>query len=87
MNLVDDVSCLYSKATLETLLHAFIVCPTEIENWLQSTMDTHIKIGDVETILGWDNPANITSRIIIATIQTIYQKLQGGKEYDLRDVK
>ena len=77
MNLVDDAYC---KAPLETLLHAFIVCPTvvkfckEIKNWLQTTVDTHIKIGDVDKFLGWDNPEDITSRTIIATIQTIYQK-------------
>ena len=93
MNIADDASCVYCKAPLETLLHAFIVCPTvvkfwkEIENWLQTTVDTHIKIGDVDKILGWDNPEDITSRTIIATIQTIYQKRQGGKEYHLRDVK
>ena len=93
MNLADDASCVYCKAPLETLIHTFIVCPTvvkfwkEIENWLQTTVDTHIKIGDVDKILGWDNPEDITIRTIIATIQTIYQKRQGGKEYHVRDVK
>ena len=48
MNLADDASCVYCKAPLETLRHAFIVCSTvvnlwkEIEKWLQSTVDTQI---------------------------------------------
>ena len=54
-------------APLKTMLHAFINCPTvkefwkKIEDWLQNTVDPHIKLGDTEITFGWDSPGNITS--------------------------
>ena len=93
MNLSDDPGCAYCQTPYETMLLAFVNCPTVkdflegSEGWLQSIVDPHIKLGDNENILGWDSPENIISRAIVVTIQIIYQKRQLGKPYHLLDVE
>ena len=56
MNVGTDSSCVYCNAELETLSHAFIECShvkklwKNVEDWLKTSMDPYLKIGDPEKI-------------------------------------
>ena len=93
MGIATDSSCKYCNDPSETLLHGFIECPlvanfwNEVESWLKTLVDPHIKLGEVEKIFGWDSSEGIINRSIITTIQIIYKNRQTGKNYQLNEVK
>ena len=59
----------------------------ELESWLKTLVDPHIKLGEVEKIFGWDSSDGIINRSITITIQIIYKNRQTGKNYHLNDLK
>ena len=54
---------------------------------VKTTIDQHIKIGDTDTIFGFETADSLIDRKILATRPGIHKNRKIGKMYNLCDVK
>ena len=93
MGIRNDSQCPYCDEQVETIEHAFLECEAakeiwkEVETWLKTSINTTIKISNLDKIFGTGMEHDIVEKTIIATKRVIYRHRQKGTQYTLREVK
>ena len=93
MGIKEDNACPHCQDHIETIEHAFLQCEMakniwkDMETWLRNHVNIHIKISDIEKILGHNKNDTIVGKCILATKRVIYRYRQVPKEYTLREIK
>ena len=93
MRLADTNICKICQIEPETIKHTFLDCPMviklwkQIEKWLQNTLETGIKIDDIDKIFGRNISEKIINKTIMCAKTTIYNNKKTGKIHHIDDVK
>ena len=78
MKLTGTNICKICQIEPETIKHTFLDCPMvialwkQIEKWLQNTVETGIKLDDIDRIFGRNASENIINKMILCAKITIY---------------
>ena len=92
MKIAETNICKLCQKEPETVKDTFLDCPVvailwkEIENWLQNSLETGIKL-DIDKIFGRDTSEESIDKTILCTKIIIYNDRKTGKKHHIRDVK